>query len=75
MGMESTTTAERRAFSQFVRGNVLLLQRYVQRRLSYYQDMGMARRGDVTAEDIVNDTVAAALRRLKKKRSDLGFYP
>lgn len=65
----------RRAFSEFVRGYWRQLQRYAQRRLRYYQALGMLTPGDLTADDLVNEGAATALRRLPDKPARLGYYP
>ncbi|MBI4496275.1 MAG: sigma-70 family RNA polymerase sigma factor [Chloroflexi bacterium] len=73
--MDRTAWDDRRAFSEFVRANFQLLRRYVQRRLRYYQALGMVQRGDLALEDVVNEAVVVALRRLGEKSPSRGFYP
>lgn len=65
----------RRAFSEFVRAYWRPLQRYAQRRLRYYQALGLLTPGELTPDDLVNEGAAGALRRLADKPARLGFYP
>jgi RNA polymerase sigma factor (sigma-70 family) len=74
-GVPDSLNERRRAFLDFVRSYLHLLRRYAQRRLRYYQALGVLHPGELSADDLVNETAAAALRRLDAKPPALGYFP
>lgn len=65
----------RRLFTAQVRSHHTLLLRYAQRRLRYYRALGMLEPGEMAPEELVNQAILQALRRLPEKRPEQGFFP